>query len=61
MRIGSVKISNFRAFRNVEVIFDNYCALVGPNGAGKSTVLSSLARSPSFINIHLKHAISQLY
>lgn len=42
MRIKNVHIKNYRSFKDVEVSFENYTALVGPNGAGKSTVLCAL-------------------
>jgi len=42
MRIGSVRIQNFRSFKDATVNFDSYTCLVGPNGAGKSAVLAAL-------------------
>lgn len=42
MRIKSVRIENFRTFKDQTVQFDDYTCLVGPNGAGKSTVLCAL-------------------
>ena len=42
MKIKSVRIENFRAFKDTEVPFNDYACLVGPNGAGKSTVLYAL-------------------
>ena len=42
MRIASVRIENFRSFKDETVPFNNYACLVGPNGAGKSTVLTAL-------------------
>jgi putative ATP-dependent endonuclease of OLD family len=42
MRIKSVRIQNFRAFRDEAIEFNPYTCLVGPNGAGKSTVLCAL-------------------
>lgn len=41
MRIESLKIINFKAFRNVEMRdIPNMCVLVGANGTGKSTLFS---------------------
>lgn len=42
MRIESVRIENFRGFKDETIDLDNYTCLVGPNGAGKSTVLTAL-------------------
>ena len=42
MRIESVRIENFRSFKDATVPFNRYACLVGPNGAGKSTVLTAL-------------------
>ncbi|MDX1749049.1 MAG: AAA family ATPase [Methylophaga sp.] len=42
MKIESVRIENFRAFRDETVNFDNYNCLVGANGAGKSTIIHAL-------------------
>ena len=42
MKIHSVRLENFRSFRDETVLLDEYTCLVGPNGAGKSTVLCAL-------------------
>jgi len=42
MRIESVRIENFRSFKDETVKLDNYNCLVGANGSGKSTVLNAL-------------------
>jgi putative ATP-dependent endonuclease of OLD family len=42
MKISSIRIENFRSFRDQTVSIDDYSCFVGPNGAGKSTVLSAL-------------------
>ena len=42
MRIKSIKIENFRCFREEPVVLDSYTTLVGANGSGKSTVLCAL-------------------
>lgn len=42
MRIASVRIENFRSFKDATIPFNNYACLVGPNGAGKSTILMAL-------------------
>lgn len=42
MQVKSVRIQNFRAFKEEHVNFESYTAFVGPNGAGKSTVLAAL-------------------
>ena len=42
MKIESVRIKNFRSFKDETIPFNDYTCLVGPNGAGKSTVLTAL-------------------
>jgi len=42
MKIESIKIENFRSFKNETIFFDDYTCLVGPNGSGKSTILNAL-------------------
>lgn len=42
MKLESVRIQNFRAFKDEKIEFDNYNCFVGPNGAGKSTVINAL-------------------
>jgi len=42
MKIESVRIENFRCFRDETITFSDYSCFVGPNGSGKSTVLAAL-------------------
>ncbi len=42
MRLESLRIENFRSFRDATVNFHNYTCLVGQNGAGKSAILAAL-------------------
>lgn len=43
MKIKSIKIKNFRSYRNeIEVDLDNLTVLVGKNDSGKSTILEAL-------------------
>ncbi len=42
MKIESVRIENFRSFKDETIIFDNYTCFVGANGSGKSTILNAL-------------------
>jgi putative ATP-dependent endonuclease of OLD family len=42
MKIESVRIENFRSFKDETVFFNDYSCFVGRNGAGKSTVLYAL-------------------
>ncbi len=42
MRLASVRIQNFRSFKDETIDFDGYTCLVGPNGSGKSNVLRAL-------------------
>lgn len=42
MKIESIRIENFRCFKDETIAFNNYTCFVGSNGAGKSTVLTAL-------------------
>lgn len=42
MKIKSIRIENFRSFKDDTIVFGHYSCFVGPNGAGKSTVLAAL-------------------
>lgn len=43
MRLKSIKLKNFRGYRNeTEVLFNNLTAFVGQNDAGKSSILEAL-------------------
>ncbi|MEI6575125.1 MAG: AAA family ATPase [Bacteroidota bacterium] len=42
MKVESVRIQNFRSFKDETISFDDYNCFVGPNGAGKSTILYAL-------------------
>lgn len=42
MKIKSIRIENFRSFRDQTIFLNRYTCFVGPNGAGKSTVLCAL-------------------
>lgn len=49
MIVESLKIENFRCFKEEEIFFDKYNCFVGANGAGKSTILCAL-------NIFFRHS-----
>ncbi len=42
MKLKSIRIENYRSFKDQTISVDDYSCFVGPNGAGKSTVLSAL-------------------
>jgi len=42
MKIKSIRIENFRSFRDETFTLNKYSCFVGPNGAGKSSVLAAL-------------------
>lgn len=42
MKIDSVRIENFRSYKDETIFLDDYSCFVGPNGAGKSTVFYAL-------------------
>ena len=43
MKIASVRIENFRSFKDSTIQFNDFACLVGPNGSGKSTILIALS------------------
>ena len=42
MKIVTVRIQNFRGFKDETIEFNDYTCFVGHNGSGKSTVLAAL-------------------
>lgn len=42
MKIETIRIENFRSFKDETILFDDYTSFVGPNGVGKSTVFHAL-------------------
>lgn len=42
MKIETIRIKNFRSFKDETVNFDDYSCFVGANGSGKSTILHAL-------------------
>jgi len=42
MKLETIEIKNYRAFKDATIHFGKYTSLVGPNGSGKSTVLMAL-------------------
>ncbi len=42
MKIESVRIENFRSFKDETIFLDDYTCFVGPNGSGKSTIINAL-------------------
>jgi putative ATP-dependent endonuclease of OLD family len=42
MKIESMRIQNFRSFKDETVFLNDYNCLIGPNGCGKSTILNAL-------------------
>lgn len=42
MKIESIRLENFRSFKNETIGFDDYTCFIGPNGVGKSTIFHAL-------------------
>jgi putative ATP-dependent endonuclease of OLD family len=42
MRVGQIRIENYRSHLSTDISFDKYTALIGANGAGKSSVFYAL-------------------
>ncbi len=44
MRIESIRLKNFKAFQDVEMVdIPRFCVLIGANGSGKSTLFQVFA------------------
>lgn len=42
MRLSTIRIENFRSFKDETISLDDFTCFVGPNGGGKSTILMAL-------------------
>lgn len=42
MKIESIRIENFRSYKDETIFLDDYTCFVGPNGSGKSTIINAL-------------------
>ena len=58
MKIESLKIKNFKAFKNAEMkAIPNFCVIVGANGSGKSTLFNVFAFLREAINSNVQTAL----
>ena len=61
LKLESLRLKNFRAFRNAEIKnIPNYCVLVGANGVGKSTVFSVFEFLKDTMESNVNAAIGRL-
>src|SRR5690606_15291356 len=61
MKIESIRLKNFRAFRDVHLRdIPNFCVLVGANGTGKSTLFSVFAFLRDAMSSNVTTALSRL-
>lgn len=61
MKLESVKIKNFRAFKDVEMTdIPSFCVLVGANGVGKSTFFSIFGFLKDAMATDVNHALVKL-
>lgn len=61
MRIESLQLKNFKAFRDVEIRdIPPFCVLVGANGSGKSTLLNALKLVQDALAENMSIAASRL-
>lgn len=61
MKIKSLKLTNFRAFRDFEMThIPRFCVLVGANGTGKSTLFSVFGFLRDAMNENLTSALGRL-
>lgn len=42
MKIETIRLENFRSFKDETIKFDDYTCFIGPNGVGKSTIFHAL-------------------
>lgn len=60
MKLKSIKISNYRCFKEAEIDFDDHITLVvGKNGAGKTAILDAVAVSVSTFLLGIDGGVSR--
>ena len=61
MKIGSIKLKNFKAFKDVEMLdIPRFCVVVGANGSGKSTLFSLFAFLKDALSSNVNTALVRL-
>ena len=61
MRIASIRLKNFRAFRDVQMRdLPGFCVLIGANGAGKSTLFSVFSFLRDAMTTNVTSALGRL-
>ncbi|HEB87333.1 MAG TPA: chromosome segregation protein SMC, partial [Gammaproteobacteria bacterium] len=61
MKIESIKLKNFKAFKNVEMLdVPHFCVIVGANGSGKSTLFSLFAFLKDALSSNVNTAMIRL-
>jgi predicted ATPase len=61
MKIESIRLKNFKAFRDAELIdLPNFCVFVGANGTGKSTIFSVFGFLKDAITSNVNTALAKL-
>ncbi len=61
MRLVSIRLHNFRSFKDVEMRdIPNFCVLVGANGVGKSTVFAVFDFLKNLMSSNVNVALAQL-
>jgi len=60
MRIEAIRLKNFKAFRNVELVeIPQFCILVGANGSGKSTLFDVFGFLKDCLTFNVKSAVQK--
>ena len=61
MKIESIRLKNFKAFRDAELIdLPDFCVFVGANGTGKSTIFSVFGFLKDAITSNVNTALAKL-
>ena len=61
MKIESIRLKNFKAFKDAELIdLPNFCVFVGANGTGKSTIFSVFGFLKDAITSNVSTALAKL-
>ncbi len=61
MKIHSIKLKNFKAFKDIEMTkLPNFCVIVGANGSGKSTIFNIFAFLRDAMNGTVNTALAKL-